>query len=223
MSITVISLGESDSMSNELTRIGLKGPHSLFEGVVSGEFKDVVAVLKLVADGQDIPITKRDDFPGNSFLADTHIHTCLYEDVDFAAIVKERAAQLKADLTNGTPVVFVREDSPDTITKEDIDTFVGLVKKIAPESVSKLVVFSRSDCHVESKTEFSIHTKFNPVTNKEIILGCFTVAKGCCGSCNGSCSGSCGCSCCPVAVAEAAAPVEAAAAPAEEAAAPATE
>jgi hypothetical protein len=119
--------------------------------------------------------------------------------------------------------VFVREDSPDTITKEDIDTFVGLVKKIAPESVSKLVVFSRSDCHVESKTEFSIHTKFNPVTNKEIILGCFTVAKGCCGSCNGSCSGSCGCSCCPVAVADAAAPVEAAAPAAEEAAAPATE
>ena len=173
MSVTVISLGESDSMSNELTRIGLKGPHSLFEGVVSGEFKDVLTVLKLVAEGQDIPVTRRDEFPGNSFLADTQIRTCLYEDVDFFSIVKSRVAQLKADLTSGNRVVFVREDTPDTATKEDIDTFVALVKKIAPACISKLVIFSRAEDHAEVANDLVVQTKFNPNTNKDVILGCF--------------------------------------------------
>jgi hypothetical protein len=173
MSVTVISLGESDSMSHELTRLGLKGPHSLFEGVVSGEFKDVLAIIKLVAEGQDIPITRRNEFPGNSFLADTGIRTCLYEDVDFFSIVKARAAQLKADLTSGNRVVFVREDTPDTATKEDIDVFAGLVKKIAPACISKLVIFSRAEDHIEVINDLVVQTKFNPNTNKEVILGCF--------------------------------------------------
>ena len=173
MSVTVISLGESDSMSNELTRIGLKGPHSLFEGVVSGEFKDVLTVLKMVAEGQDIPVTRRDEFPGNNFLADTQIRTCLYEDVNFYGIVKGRVAQLKADLTSGNRVVFVREDTPDTATKEDIDTFVALVKKIAPLCDFKAVIFSRSDEFNDVVNERVIHVKFNPDTNKHVILGCF--------------------------------------------------
>uniref|UniRef100_A0A6C0BKU7 Uncharacterized protein n=1 Tax=viral metagenome TaxID=1070528 RepID=A0A6C0BKU7_9ZZZZ len=173
MSVTVISLGESDSMSQELTRLGLKGPHSLFEGVVSNEFKDVLTVLKLVVEGQDIPVTRRYEFPGNNFLADTEIRTCLYEDVDLFSLVKARAAQLKADLTSGNRVVFVREDTPDTITNADVDVFVGLVKKISPACIFKLVIFSRSDDHNDVVDDRIFHVKFNPDTNKQVILGCF--------------------------------------------------
>ena len=173
MSVTVISLGESDSMSDELTRIGLKEPHSLFEGVVSNEFKDVLTVLKLVAEGQDIPVTRRDEFPGNNFLADTQIRTCLYEDIDFFSIVKGRVAQLKAGVTSGNCVVFVREDTPDTITSADVDGFAGIVKQIAPACVFKLVVFSRSDDHIDVVDDRIVHTRFNPDTNKQVIMSCF--------------------------------------------------
>ena len=173
MSVTVISLGESDSMSDELTRIGLKEPHSLFEGVVSGEFKDVLTILKMVAENQDVPVTRRNEFPGNNFLADTEIRTCLYENTDFYGIVKNRIAQLKADMMKSARVIFVREDTPDTITTADVDTFIGLVKQINSQCTFKLVVFSRSDDHIDVVDDRIVHTRFNPDTNKQVILSCF--------------------------------------------------
>ena len=69
--------------------------------------------------------------------------------------------------------MFVREDTPDTATKEDIDTFVALVKKIAPLCDFKAVIFSRSDEYNDVVNERVIHVKFNPDTNKHVILGCF--------------------------------------------------
>lgn len=177
MPTTIIVLGEGCNISYELERLRLKGPSSVFEWHLSSYFKDVLIILEMILTQQDMYST-RDEilFPGNYFLANTRIRTAHYEKADYIEIIKRRAERLRTDLMSGNNILFIREEIPQLITYEDVETFSNLIRAFNPNCNFKLLIFSQPGQLQRIAHKDIIHIEFDKVSNKQWIDICFDEA-----------------------------------------------
>lgn len=174
MPTTIIALGEGCNISYELERLTLKGPSSVFEWHLSTYFKDVLIILEMILQNKIIYPTRNElAFPGNNFLANTRIRSAHYEDVDYMGTIKRRAERLRADLMSGNNILFIREEIPQLITYEDVETFSNLIRAFNPSCNFKLLIFSQPGQLQRIAHKDLIHVEFNKDTNKQWINICF--------------------------------------------------
>uniref|UniRef100_A0A6C0BIJ7 Papain-like cysteine peptidase n=1 Tax=viral metagenome TaxID=1070528 RepID=A0A6C0BIJ7_9ZZZZ len=173
MPTTIIILGEGCNISYEMERLSLKGPSSVFEWHLSTYFKDVLTILEMILNQEDIPARRDDTMPGNNYLADTRIRSAHYEYADYNEIIARRAKRLRADLMSGHNILFIREEAPQLITHEDVDTFSNLILTFNPACKFKLLLFSQPGQFERIVHKNLIHVEFNKDTNRSWIDICF--------------------------------------------------
>lgn len=177
MPTTIIALGEGCTISYELERLKLKGPSSVFEWHLSSYFKDILLILELILSRKDIPVTRDEvNLPGNYFLGNTRIRSAHYETADYIGIIKRRAERLRTDLMSGNNILFIRDEAPEFITYEDVETFSNLILAFNPSCNFKLLVFSQPGKLQRIIHKNIVHVEFDKDTNKKWIDLCFDEA-----------------------------------------------
>ena len=174
MPTTIVVLGEGCNISFELERLSLKGPSSVFEWHLSSYFKDVLTILEMILTRKDLYATRDEiNWKGNNFIANTRIRTAHYEKADYNEIIARRAHRLREDLMSGNNILFIREEAPQLITYEDVETFSNLILTFNPACKFKLLVFSQPDQFKQIVHANLIHTTFDKIANKQSIDSCF--------------------------------------------------
>ena len=177
MPTTIVVLGEGCNISFELERLTLKGPSSVFEWHLSSYFKDVLIILEMILSQKDLYATRDEvNMPGNNFISGTRIRTAHYEKPEYIDIIKRRAQRLREDIMSGNNILFIREEAPQLITYEDVETFSNLIRAFNPTCNFKLLVFSQPGNFEQIAHRHLIHVEFNKDTNKKWINICFDEA-----------------------------------------------
>lgn len=177
MPTRIIALGEGCNISYELERLRLKGPSSVFEWHLSRYFKDVLIILDMILARKDLYATRDEvSFPGNNFLANTRIRSAHYEKSDYCEIINRRAERLRTDLMSGNDILFIREELPQLITYEDVETFSNLILAFSPTCNFKLLIFSQQGELKRIMHKNVVHVEFDKDKNKQWIDICFDEA-----------------------------------------------
>jgi len=127
----IVVLGSTCNVSFALQRMGLKGPSSLFEWVVTDKMADINYILKDPIKNS-VAVQKS---PIHVGIENTEIFTGHYKLDEYKEIVKRRAQRLFDDIAKSTgKLLFIRRDSDKYPAKlEEIKEFFDLIKKINPK------------------------------------------------------------------------------------------
>jgi hypothetical protein len=172
MPASIIILGEGCAISFELERLQLKGVNSLFEWHLSNNFNEVLVIFEMIANGKEIYAT-RNGLPGNYYLADTSIRSSHYENVDYETIIKKRYRRLREDIIGSNKLIFIRDDTPQTITEASVKKFCELVLSINPSCDFRLLIFSKPSDFKKITYERLSHYEYNVETIETHIKSCF--------------------------------------------------
>jgi hypothetical protein len=153
----IIVLGKCCRISQQLQKVGLKGIDSLFEWMKSDKFKDILKITKMVVNGNAVDITKRSEFPGNDFLHDTEIRTTHYTD-KLDDIFKRRSDRLISDIKGTDPILFIRDDDDDNLSKEDLIEFMKLVEQVNSKCIYQILLMSPKHKYKQIMLDNITHT-----------------------------------------------------------------
>jgi hypothetical protein len=128
----IISIGKCCQITWDLQKYGLRDESSVFEWYDSSRFKDVLKIMRMIANREEIPLTEDlPNFPDNLFLANTRIRTSHYTKETLPSILKRRADRFIDCIKSSQPLLFVRDEC-DGISLEDVEEFKMIVESINP-------------------------------------------------------------------------------------------
>ena len=151
----IIPLGTCCRLINTLVSLDLKQDSHLFDWMRSYDFKDILKIISKVINNENIEINEYKIYKGNLCLDDTNIFTSHYNKEKFIECIK------KANKNN--PILFIREELHDEITKDDIITFKNLINKINTNCVFKFLLVSPEVVH-NIIIDDLLHVKHTPDT-----------------------------------------------------------
>lgn len=172
--VKLIAIGRCCRISQDMIRLNLKEETSLFEWNVTDYLSEINVVLKKMVDGVPLEIVR---FDGNDWIKDTKIRTAHYLKNNYKEIVDRRAKRFINDIKTNKEVLFIRDDGIGSITKEEIDEFVILIKKINSNLDFKILVTAEQRFFKDEIARFSnphlSYKLYQPYLYKEYIKELF--------------------------------------------------
>jgi hypothetical protein len=156
MPIKIITLGNDCSITFQLTDLNLRGESGIFEWYASHSFQDIIKVLSILIRENTISLTIRDDMPNDIFLADTLIRTAHYTMHTLPEIINRRWKRFQSDVET-EKILFIREDSDLSTTKEQIIQFKKLIEELNPEAKYSILLLSKQKTFEKIEEEKLFH------------------------------------------------------------------
>ena len=148
INVILVLLGKCCRITNTIIELKLNEKTSLFECYASENFKDILTILDKVVNNVPVEITTG-HYQDNDYLANTEIRTTHYPGTSFETF-KRRSdrfiEELKLSTMNNKKIMlFIREDDSVDTTKEDLQLFDSLIKKVNPECDYRFLLTSSSN------------------------------------------------------------------------------
>jgi hypothetical protein len=162
MTDKIIPIGCTCNVSLALSRLGLRGPSSVFEWAVSNKLSEITSLVK----NQFKDISAETHNGHQVRIKTTGIFTGHYDLNTYDGLLKRRASRFIDDIknTSGT-IVFLRRDSTESpSTYKEIDDFIKAVLEINPNCKCKMLLIgiSKPEQFVPINHELLIHTFIDP-------------------------------------------------------------
>lgn len=142
----ILLLGTNCKIVFAMENLRLKLKSGLFDWVDSGKFDDILYCINKLSDNKDLTITyERPGFPGNIFIDGTDIRTIHYTFEEYKEILKRRSNRFLESIRSDNPILFIREESLQSTTKEQLIYFKELIYKINPNCEYNFLLLSPSE------------------------------------------------------------------------------
>jgi hypothetical protein len=118
----IITLGSCCSVTNAMIDLNIRNENSLFEWMMSVDFRDILFILSKVMSGEKIQIEKKYK---KWYFKDTDIHSKHYNydcKKVFEEKIQRRANRLREWITKYN-IIFIRHDARRQTTDDDISEF----------------------------------------------------------------------------------------------------
>lgn len=170
--VKIILLGRCCRVSFDMIDLQLKSESSLFEWVWSDTLNEVNIIIKKIINNEPILINRKDN---NDYMNDTNIKTSHYLNKNYNEIVIRRSERFLNDIKTQKEILFIRDDTLNTIKIEEIEQFFIYIKQINPILSFKFLLLSSSNLYQEIKFPNLYHKKYNKSLYKTYINECYNI------------------------------------------------